>query len=33
LLLIPKAQEAMTSMVNLAINSFTSIVEPDNSPW
>ena len=33
LLLIPKAQEAMTSMVNLAIVSFTSTVEPDDSPW
>ena len=33
LLLIPKAQDAMTSVVNLAIVSFTSTVEPDNSPW
>ena len=32
LLLIPKAQDAMTSVVNLAIISFTSTVEPDNSP-
>ena len=32
LLLIPKAQDAMTSVVNLAIVSFTSTVEPDNSP-
>ena len=31
--LIPKAQDAMTSMVNLAIVSFTSTVEPDNNPW
>ena len=33
LLLIPKAQDAMTSVVNLDIVSFTSTVEPDNSPW
>jgi len=33
LLLIPKAHDAMTSVVNLAIVSFTSNVEPDNSPW
>jgi hypothetical protein len=32
LLLIPKAQDAMTSVVNLPIVSFTSTVEPDNSP-
>jgi hypothetical protein len=32
LLLIPKAQDAMTSVVNLAIVSFTCTVEPDNSP-
>ena len=31
--LIPKAQDAMTSVVNLPNVSFTSIVEPDNSPW
>jgi hypothetical protein len=30
--LIPKAQDAITSVVNLAIVSFTSTVEPDNSP-
>jgi len=33
LLLIPKAQDAMTSVVNLPIVSFTSTVEPGNSPW
>jgi hypothetical protein len=33
LLLIPKAQDAMTSVVNLPIVSFTSTVVPDNSPW
>jgi hypothetical protein len=33
LLLKPKAQDAMTSVVNLAIVSFTSTVEPDNKPW
>ena len=32
LLSIPKAQDAMTSVVNLAIVSFTSTVEPANSP-
>jgi hypothetical protein len=32
LLSIPKAQDAMTSVVNLAIVSFTSTVEPDNNP-
>ena len=31
--LIPKAQDAMTSVVYLAIVSFTSTVEPDNRPW
>jgi hypothetical protein len=30
--LIPKAQDAMTSVVYLAIVSFTSTVEPANSP-
>jgi len=33
LLLIPKAQDAMTSVENLAIVSVTSTVEPDNSPF
>ena len=33
LLLIPKAQDAMTSVVNLTIVSFTSTLEPGNSPW
>jgi len=33
LLLIPKAQDAMTSVVNLDIVSFTSTVEPDNRQW
>ena len=33
LLLIPKAQDAMTSVVNLAIVSFTSTAEPSNRPW
>ena len=33
LLLIPKAQDAMTSVVNLAIVSFTSTVEPENRQW
>jgi hypothetical protein len=33
LLLIPKAQDAMTSVVNLAIVSFTSTVEPEKSPF
>ena len=32
LLLIPKAQDAMTSVVNLAIVCFTSTVEPNNRP-
>jgi hypothetical protein len=31
--LIPNAQDAMTSVVYLSIVSFTSTVEPDNSPW
>ena len=33
LLLIPKAHDAMMSVVNLAIVSFTSTVEPENIPW
>jgi hypothetical protein len=31
--LIPKAQDAMTSVVNLPIVSATSTVEPENNPW